>query len=82
MQLPTLFWCVCTLMMITERLDAAQLLLAWVFVSLRALHAIIYMVWNYVPARFTSWVAGAIALAVMWVRFGMQSWDLVVLPGG
>jgi hypothetical protein len=37
---------------------------------------------DYVPARFTSWVAGAIALAVMWVRFGMQSWDLVVLPGG
>jgi hypothetical protein len=74
MQIPTMFWLVCVLMMITSRVDAAQLLLAWVFVSARALHALVYMIWNYLPARFGIWTAGTITLVVIWVRFALQSW--------
>lgn len=74
MQLPSMFWCVCALMMITGRVDGAQLFLAWVFVAARVLHALVYMIWNHVPTRFGVWIAASITLAVIWVRFGLQSW--------
>jgi hypothetical protein len=77
MQIPTLFWCVCALMMITRRLDGAQLFLAWVFVAARVMHALVYMIWNYLPARFGIWTAGTITLVVLWVRFALQSWHLL-----
>jgi hypothetical protein len=76
MQLPVLFWLVCLLMMLTETLDAAQVALAWLFVAMRCLHAFIYISWNYLPARFGAFLAGVIALAVLWVRFAQQSWHL------
>jgi hypothetical protein len=81
MQIPTMFWLVCVLMMITSRVDGAQLLLAWVFVSARALHALVYMIWNYLPARFGIWTAGTITLVVIWVRFAMHSWSSLVAYG-
>lgn len=69
MQVPTLFYVACILMMITQRVDAAALALAWIFVVTRACHAAIYMVWNHVPSRFATWIASVIALIVLWTRF-------------
>jgi hypothetical protein len=76
MQLPILFWLVCLLMMVTNTLDGAQVAVAWLFVATRWLHALIYIVWNYLPARFGSFLAGAMALAVLWVRFAQQTWHM------
>jgi hypothetical protein len=73
MQIPNLFWCVCILMMVTQTLDAAQVVLAWIFVFTRVLHAIIYTGWNYLPARFGTWMAGVITLSVLWIRFAIQA---------
>ena len=73
MQLPVLFYLVCILMMVTNTLDRAQLALAWVFVATRAVHAVIYIAVNHVPARFTAWLCGAIAVFVLWTRFAIQS---------
>lgn len=72
MQLPTLFYLVCVLGMVTNRCDAAQLHLAWVFVALRALHAGIYITCNHLPSRFGSYVAGLLTLFVLWWRFAEQ----------
>jgi hypothetical protein len=77
MQVPTLFYVLCALILITRRVDAAQLTLAWAFVALRALHAIIYILCNHLPGRFGSYVAGVVTLAVLWFRFASQAWDLV-----
>jgi hypothetical protein len=68
-QTPLLFYVVCLLMIVTGRLDEAQVTLAWVFVAMRCVHAIIYIGWNYVPYRFASWVASAITLGTLWTRF-------------
>lgn len=69
MQLPTVFYALAILMLVTERVDAAQLGLGWVFVSTRVAHAIIYAVWNHLPARFGSYVAGVLALMALFGRF-------------
>jgi len=69
MQVPTLFYVVCILMMITQRVGAPAVVLSWIFVLTRALHATIYMVWNHVPSRFATWNASVITLIVLWTRF-------------
>jgi hypothetical protein len=74
MQLPVLFYVVCTLMLITQHVDRAQVAYAWLFVALRALHAIVYIVWNPLPYRFGLWVMGLITLLVIWTRFALAAW--------
>jgi len=66
MQVPTLFYVVCLLMLVTRKTDAAQVWLAWTFVAFRAAHALVYAV----PYRFAVWTASFLALAVLWYRFG------------
>lgn len=73
LQVPILFYVVCLLMIVTRQLDHAQLLLAWAFVALRALHAVVYIGWNYVPYRFACFIAGCIALGMLWTRFLLQT---------
>lgn len=74
MQLPTLFYVVCTLMLVTEHVDRTQLAYAWLFVALRALHAVLYIAWNPLPYRFGSWAMGLITLLVIWTRFALEAW--------
>lgn len=68
LELPVLFYTACLLMLVTEYCDEAQAQLAGVFVATRYLHALIYIGWNYVPARFGAFVMGSVALGVMWAR--------------
>lgn len=67
-QVPLLFYVAALAMMSTGRIDAAQLQLAWLFVALRVVHAVVYLGWNHVPSRFAAWVAGCITLGAIWVR--------------
>jgi hypothetical protein len=78
LELPVLFYVVCLLMLTTGRFDAVQVSLAWVFVMTRTVHAFIYIGFNYVPLRFTAFLAGVFTLAVIWTRFAEQnlSWHL------
>lgn len=74
MQLPVLFYVACTLMLITEHVDRAQLAYAWIFVALRALHAVLYILWNPLPYRFGTWLMGLVTLLVIWTRFALAAW--------
>ncbi|PCJ22402.1 MAG: hypothetical protein COA96_14520, partial [SAR86 cluster bacterium] len=72
MQVPTLFLFACVIMLLTDYADRAQLILAWIFVVIRYLHAVIYMVWNYVPARFGCFVISSITLIVIYTRLILE----------
>jgi hypothetical protein len=73
LELPVLFYAVCLLMLTTGTFDSAQVSLAWVFVAARYAHALIHIGFNYVPLRFTAFLAGAVTLAVIWTRFALQN---------
>ncbi len=73
MQVPTLFYVICILMLITKQADNAQIVLAWTFVVFRCFHAIIYMTVNWVPYRFATWASSCIILGVIWFRFVAQA---------
>lgn len=68
LEVPVLFYVACLLMLVTERCDRAQVALAGTFVALRAVHAIVYIGVNHVPARFAAYAAGCVTLGVLWVR--------------
>ncbi|NOU22694.1 MAG: MAPEG family protein, partial [Methyloglobulus sp.] len=69
MQVPTLFYIICILMLIEKETDNVQVILAWTYVLLRWLHAIIYMALNWVPYRFAFWASSCITLGIIWFRF-------------
>jgi hypothetical protein len=70
LEVPLLFYVVCLLMIQTSQWDSVQLSLAWLFVSLRYVHAVVYITLNDVPLRFATYAMGCITLTVMWWRFG------------
>ena len=73
LEAPILFYVACALMLVTGKFDGTQVVLAWVFVLTRAVHAFIHIGFNYVPLRFTAFMAGSLTLAVLWARFAAQN---------
>ena len=69
LELPVLFFVLTILAWITKQADLLFVILAWVFVLLRVLHAAIHVTSNNVPRRYMAFVAGAIVLMVMWLIF-------------
>jgi hypothetical protein len=70
MEVPTLFYVVCALMIATRQIDPVQVTLAWLFAGTRAVHALVYIFWNRVSIRFAMYTASCLTLGVMWARFG------------
>lgn len=73
LEVPMLFYVVCLLMLQAGRWDSVQLSLAWLFVALRYLHAVVYIGLNYVPLRFATYAMGCVTLTVIWWRFASAS---------
>jgi len=71
MQVPTLFYIVAIMMMLEPQIDISQIRLAWMFVVTRALHALVYIGFNYVPVRFAIYAVSCIVLGVIWVRYAL-----------
>jgi hypothetical protein len=69
LELPPLFYLVTILAWIAKQADLLFVILAWVFVALRLVHAAIHVTSNNVPRRYMVFVASAIVLIVMWVIF-------------
>lgn len=70
-ELPVLFYVLTVLAIITRHADFLFVILAWVFVFTRLVHAYIHTGTNYVPYRFYAFLAGFIVLTVMWVIFAV-----------
>ena len=68
-ELPVLFYLLTVLSIITRHADIFFLLMAWVFVTMRVLHAIVHVTSNDLRLRAGLFVASAIVLTIMWVVF-------------
>jgi hypothetical protein len=71
LEVPVLFYLVCVLMLVTRRVDATQVTLAWTFVACRVVHAAIHIGVNNVLWRFGAYLAGCLTLAALWLRFAL-----------
>jgi len=77
-EVPVLFYVLMILLIITRHADILMLVLAWVFVLTRAVHAWIFLTSNYVPHRGLTFGVGVLVLLIMWVFFMVRI--LVGLP--
>ena len=77
LELPVLFYVVVLLALQTETLDVVLLILSWLFVLSRLVHAYVHVTSNRLDRRTGVFGVGAIALLLMWViviaRFLLQA---------
>lgn len=71
-ELPVLFYVLVAFALITKKADLIFVVLSWVFVVSRLLHAFIHTTSNRVPRRFFAYAFGLLILTIMWVYFAVQ----------
>jgi hypothetical protein len=70
-ELPVVFYVLCGLLLLAQRVDAMYLYAAWAYVGMRALHSLIHCTVNSVNARFTAYFLSSLVLWFMVARFAM-----------
>jgi len=73
-EVPVLFFAVCAALAITDSVTPLQLVLAWLYVGLRAVHSFIHVTYNRVMHRFPVYVASTICVFLMWGLFAFALW--------
>jgi hypothetical protein len=71
-ELPVLFYALVAFAMLTRKADLIFVVLSWVFVISRLIHAYIHTTTNRVPRRFLAYLIGLVVLVIMWVYFAIQ----------
>ena len=67
-----LFYVLTILAIITKQADLLFVVLAWLFVVLRLVHAYIHLNSNHLGRRFAAFAAAALVLLAMWVIFTVR----------
>lgn len=68
-ELPVLFYVLTILALVTKQADLLFVVMAWIFVASRVVHACIHVTSNHVPARGLSFAAGCFTLFLMWAIY-------------
>ena len=71
-ELPVLFYALIALALPLRRVDDIILLLSWIFVISRLVHAGVFVTSNDLGRRSTAWIVGALVLLIMWLYFGLK----------
>jgi hypothetical protein len=66
-QLPVLFYVLVLIALFTKQADLLFVVLSWLFVVMRVIHAIIHTGRNDLSLRFRAFLLGGIILIIMWV---------------
>jgi hypothetical protein len=72
LELPILFYVLVALLIPTRHADLIFVVLAWVFVLLRLVHAYVHVTDNNMARRGPIFIACAVVLAVMWLIFAIR----------
>jgi hypothetical protein len=71
-EIPMLFYALVAIALPLRQMDLVMVLLAWVYVVLRYLHAGIYATSNNLNQRFSTFFASCLVLLAMWAYFAMK----------
>ena len=71
-ELPLLFYILIALATPLRHADLFIVLMSWVFVVARCVHAGIFVTSNDLGQRSTAWLAGVLVLLVMWIYFALK----------
>jgi hypothetical protein len=71
-ELPVLFYVLIAIALPIRHADLVIVMLSWVFVVTRFVHAGIFVSSNDLGQRSSAWLAGALVLLAMWVYFALK----------
>jgi len=71
-ELPVLFYILIALALPLRHADLVIVMLSWVFVVTRFVHAGVFVTSNDLNRRSLAWFAGALVLFIMWVYFALK----------
>jgi hypothetical protein len=71
-EVPVLFYVLVVLALITRKADTIFVVMAWMFVASRLVHAVIHTTSNQMVRRFQAFVVGVLILLVMWIIFALR----------
>ena len=71
-ELPVLFYILIALALPLRHADNVIVLLSWVFVVTRLVHAGVFVTSNNLNRRSLAWFAGALVLLAMWLYFALK----------
>lgn len=69
LETPVLFYAICIILFVSNEVTQSQLLLAWSYVVLRALHSFIHVTYNKIIHRWAVYSISTICLFIMWGNF-------------
>ena len=72
LQIPVLFYVLVILAWITRKADLLFVVMSWIFVISRIVHAWIHTTTNAIQQRFYAFATGVIVLLIMWVIFALR----------
>ncbi len=67
LEVPVLFYVVCTIAFVTHSVNSTAIMLAWTYFGLRVLHSLIYLSYNNILHRFLAFAASNVVLLIMWL---------------
>lgn len=68
LELPVLFYMVCSVLYVTKSVDPMAIYLAWSYVGFRLIHSVIHLTSNNIFQRLIVFAISAFVLIAMWVR--------------
>jgi hypothetical protein len=71
-EMPVLFYVLVVLAITARKADLLFVIMSWIFVVLRIIHAYIHTTSNDVPWRFYAFLAASIVLLAMWIIFAVR----------
>lgn len=71
-ELPLLFYVLIALALPLRHADLFIVLMSWVFVATRLVHAGVFVTSNDFGRRSTVWIAGGLVLLAMWIYFALK----------
>ncbi len=71
-ELPVLFYILIALALPLRHADLVIVVLSWVFVVTRLVHAAVFVTSNDLNRRSLAWLAGVLVLLAMWIYFALK----------
>jgi len=71
-EVPVLFYVLVALALMTRKADMLFVVMSWMFVASRLVHAFIHTTSNKVIWRFQAFAVGVLILVLMWIIFGLR----------
>jgi hypothetical protein len=72
LEMPVLFYVICLMLFVTNRVTELFLYLAWIYVALRVLHSLIHLTYDNLRQRMALFALSNLVVIVMWVFFFVQ----------